>query len=59
VLAILVQIAFLMGDPVNPGTLVTAGFVLSGIWALAMFVDLGFLRGTQGPNQYGPDPLAS
>ncbi len=27
-----------------------------GIWAL---VELGFLRGTSGPNQYGPDPLAA
>lgn len=26
------------------------------IWAL---VELGFLRGTPGPNRYGPDPLAS
>lgn len=26
------------------------------IWA---FVELGCLRGTQGPNKYGPDPLAS
>lgn len=25
------------------------------IW---MFVELGFLRGTRGPNRYGPDPLA-
>jgi uncharacterized membrane protein YhaH (DUF805 family) len=25
-----------------------------GIWAL---VELGFLRGTTGPNSYGPDPL--
>ena len=24
------------------------------IWAI---VELGFLRGTTGPNQYGPDPL--
>ena len=24
------------------------------IWGL---VELGFLRGTVGPNQYGPDPL--
>jgi len=36
------------------------GFVLSlvglaiSIWAI---VELGFLRGTPGPNQYGPDPL--
>jgi len=25
-----------------------------GIWAL---IELGFLRGTDGPNQHGPDPL--
>lgn len=37
-----------------------AGFVLSlgslgiSIWAM---VELGFLRGTAGPNRYGPDPL--
>jgi uncharacterized membrane protein YhaH (DUF805 family) len=38
----------------------TAGLVLSiaafaiSIWGL---VEIGFLRGTVGPNQYGPDPL--
>jgi uncharacterized membrane protein YhaH (DUF805 family) len=31
-----------------------AGLIIS-IWAL---VELGFLRGTAGPNQYGEDPLA-
>jgi uncharacterized membrane protein YhaH (DUF805 family) len=25
------------------------------LWA---FIKLGFLRGTQGPNEYGPDPVA-
>ena len=29
-----------------------------GIYALYLLVVLGFLRGTAGPNQYGPDPLA-
>ena len=33
--------------------LTLAGFGIS-IWAL---VEIGFLRGTVGPNQYGPDPL--
>jgi uncharacterized membrane protein YhaH (DUF805 family) len=33
--------------------LTLAGFGIS-IWGL---VELGFLRGTAGPNQYGPDPL--
>jgi uncharacterized membrane protein YhaH (DUF805 family) len=40
----------------------------SGWWTLIVFIpligslwaviELGFLRGTEGPNQYGPDPLA-
>jgi uncharacterized membrane protein YhaH (DUF805 family) len=30
-----------------------AAFVIS-IW---LFVQIGFLRGTQGPNRFGPDPL--
>jgi uncharacterized membrane protein YhaH (DUF805 family) len=34
--------------------LLIASLALS-IWAL---VELGFLRGTPGPNNYGPDPLA-
>lgn len=29
--------------------------LIGGIWAL---VETGFLEGTQGSNQYGPDPLA-
>lgn len=36
--------------------------MLFGIAGLAIFVwalvELGFLRGTSGPNDYGPDPLA-
>jgi uncharacterized membrane protein YhaH (DUF805 family) len=35
--------------------LTLAGFGIS-IWAL---VEIGFLRGTVGPNQYGPDPLGA
>jgi len=27
-------------------------------FGLALLVDLGFRKGTAGPNQYGPDPLA-
>jgi uncharacterized membrane protein YhaH (DUF805 family) len=40
----------------------TAGIILTlaglgiSIWAL---VEIGFLRGTVGPNQYGPDPLSA
>ena len=28
--------------------------IIGGIWAL---IELGFLKGTVGPNPYGPDPL--
>jgi uncharacterized membrane protein YhaH (DUF805 family) len=38
-----------------------AVFVFGMLWvlfALALLVELGFRRGTPGPNQYGPDPLA-
>ncbi|NMA97285.1 MAG: DUF805 domain-containing protein [Phyllobacteriaceae bacterium] len=28
-----------------------------GIFAIYMLVQLGFLKGTTGPNSYGPDPL--
>jgi uncharacterized membrane protein YhaH (DUF805 family) len=29
--------------------------VIGGLWYL---IECGFLKGTTGPNQYGPDPLA-
>jgi uncharacterized membrane protein YhaH (DUF805 family) len=35
--------------------LITLIPIIGPIWAL---VETGFLEGTQGPNQYGPDPLA-
>jgi len=31
--------------------------ILLGIFALAFLVELGFRKGTTGPNRYGPDPL--
>ena len=30
--------------------------VIISVW---LFVEIGFLRGTQGPNRFGPDPLGS
>jgi len=29
------------------------------VFAVYMLVQVGFLKGTEGPNQYGPDPLAT
>ncbi len=33
--------------------------VILGIFAIYLLVVLGFLKGTTGPNTYGPDPLTS
>lgn len=65
VLVLLGQVTGISGDMTDVyGTAVfvpnTIGWVLTGlslvvgIWAL---IELGFLRGTDGPNDYGPDPL--
>ena len=37
------------------GVSLSAVAVIFGLWAL---VELGFLRGTSGPNRFGPDPVA-
>lgn len=45
-------------DPLQSSGLdyaLNALIVVVGCWFL---VELGFLRGTRGPNQHGPDPLA-
>lgn len=39
-----------------PGAAIQLVGFMTSIWA---FVELGFLKGTNGPNRYGPDPLAS
>jgi uncharacterized membrane protein YhaH (DUF805 family) len=48
------------GTPVPmPTTLYSILGVVVGIYAIYMLVVLGFLKGTAGPNQYGPDPLGA
>jgi uncharacterized membrane protein YhaH (DUF805 family) len=49
----------LTGNPLDQTMLdyvFLAVIVVIGIW---FFVEIGCLRGTVGPNQYGPDPLES
>jgi uncharacterized membrane protein YhaH (DUF805 family) len=41
--------------PTTIGLIVTVLTLISGIW---MLIELGFLRGTDGPNQFGADPIA-
>ena len=45
------------GDVANPTSLMLAVLIPYAIFALALIIDLGFRRGTVGPNRYGPDPL--
>ena len=40
--------------------LTTAGVILAIAWGwydITIIVELGLLKGTPGPNKYGPDPL--
>ena len=40
-----------------PGPIVSTLTIILGLYGLYLLVVLGFLKGTPGPNQYGPDPL--
>ena len=44
-------------DPERPGTIETAVTIIFALAFLFAFIDNGFLRGSSGPNRYGPDPL--
>jgi uncharacterized membrane protein YhaH (DUF805 family) len=59
VLAAALYIAPHFGLPIDP---LVSGvgrplFWIIGVALLAIFIDNGFFRGTDGPNRYGPDPL--
>ena len=43
----------------EPNWLMLAILVPFGVFGIALLIELGFRRGTVGPNQYGPDPLAT
>lgn len=43
------------GNPGNVTVVTLIGFAIT-LWYL---VDCGFIKGTQGPNKYGPDPLGT
>jgi uncharacterized membrane protein YhaH (DUF805 family) len=44
-------------DMANPTPLMLAFLIPYAVFGLALIIDLGFRRGTVGPNRYGPDPL--
>jgi uncharacterized membrane protein YhaH (DUF805 family) len=43
----------------NPSTLSLVIALPFTVFGLALLIELGFRRGTKGPNQYGPDPLGN
>jgi len=54
----LLTVLEMTGTDDEPG-LLSIGIALPfTVLGLALLVELGFRRGTVGPNQYGPDPLA-
>ena len=54
----LIAVLGLAGTTDEPSTLSLVIAVPFTIFGLALLVELGFRRGTIGPNQYGPDPVA-
>src|SRR5271169_485230 len=54
----LLAVLQLTGTDDQPSMLSIVVAVPFTIFFLALLVELGFRRGTVGPNQYGPDPLA-
>ncbi len=55
----LVDLAGFGGTRDEPGVAVLVIVVPTLVVALWLFVELGFLKGTQGPNRFGPDPLGA
>ncbi len=54
----LLTVLGIAGTDETPSMLSLAIVVPYGVFFLALLVELGFRRGTVGPNPYGPDPLA-
>ena len=46
------------GDADNPSILSMVVTIPFLVLLLALIIELGFRKGTPGPNRYGPDPLA-
>ena len=58
VLLDLIGVLDLAGTAEHPSTLSYAVTIPFTILGLGLLVELGFRKGTSGPNPYGPDPIA-
>ena len=47
------------GTMEHPSTVVNILSLASAVFSLWLLVQCGFLKGTQGPNRWGPDPLGA
>jgi uncharacterized membrane protein YhaH (DUF805 family) len=57
-LGIGVEYVELAGETIAaPNGLMSALYFLVALGGIYLFVNLGILKGTEGPNDYGPDPL--
>ena len=56
-LSALLQLFGIGTDPMHPGALSAILGIAVLIVAIWYLIDLGILRGTDGENQYGPDPV--
>jgi uncharacterized membrane protein YhaH (DUF805 family) len=43
-------------EPLN--TIAVIAVIAAGVLLIWLVIEIGFLRGTRGPNRFGPDPLA-
>ncbi len=48
-----------VGTDAEPSTLGNALIAIGGLISLWFFIELGFFKGTQGPNRFGDDPLGA
>jgi uncharacterized membrane protein YhaH (DUF805 family) len=55
--SLLQSLAAAFSDPLNPSVAVSFLSLITMLVAIWFFIELGCLRGTVGPNEYGPDPL--
>lgn len=55
----LLDLAGIVGTFDNPSAISIALSLVTFVFGVWFFIELGFLKGTQGPNLYGPDPLAA
>ena len=55
----LTDVLGITGNPLDANALDYILGIATLVVSIWFLIELGFLRGTQGPNQYGPDPLGN